>query len=60
MRRSPKKQIEKEEYQDKVNPGHRQKYNPPLRLRSTVFKSKKGYNRQNNKKDIEDATEDYL
>lgn len=58
MGRSPKKQIEKEEYQNKVNPGHKQKYDPPLRPRSTIFKSKKDYNRQNNKKDIEDAMED--
>lgn len=53
-----KKQIAKEEYQNKVNPGHKEKYNPPLRPRSTVFKSKKDYNRQDIKKDIEDRLKD--
>lgn len=47
-----KKQIKKEQYQDKVNPGHKEKYVQPLRPRSTVFKSKKTYNRQNDKVDI--------
>lgn len=50
--RSAKKQIEKEAYQNKVNPGHKEPYQQPLRPRSAVFKSKKDYNRQQDKVDI--------
>jgi len=50
--RSAKKQIEKEAYQNKVNPGHKEPYQQPLRPRSAVFKSKKDYNRQQDKIDI--------
>lgn len=46
------KQMKKIEHQNKVNPGHKEKYVQPLRPRSAVFKSKKDYNRQNDKIDI--------
>jgi hypothetical protein len=46
------KQIKKIEHQNKVNPGHKEPYAQPLRPRSAVFKSKKTYNRQNDKIDI--------
>lgn len=53
------KLMKKIEHQNKVNPGHKTKYEQPLRPRSTVFKSKKTYNRQNDKlaikKDIDNA-----
>ena len=49
---SLKKQIKKIEYQNKVNPGHKTTYQQPLRPRSTVFKSKKDYNRSKIKLDI--------
>ena len=44
--------MKKIEHQNKVNPGHKEKYVQPLRPRSAVFKSKKTYNRQNDKVDI--------
>lgn len=48
----PRKLIEKEAYQNKVNPGHKEPYKPPLRPRSAVFKTKKEYNRQQDKIDL--------
>lgn len=48
-----KKYLKKLEQQNKTNPGHKNdSYVPPLRPRSTVFKSKKDYNRTKNKEDI--------
>lgn len=52
MSKSIKKMTEKLEYQNRVNPGHQEAYNPPPRPRSAVFKSKKDYNRQQDKIDI--------
>ena len=51
------KMIKKLEYQKKVNPGHKTKYEQPLRPRSTVFKDKTKYDRKNKRKEISDATE---
>lgn len=57
--RNMNKLMKKIEHQNKVNPGHKTKYEQPLRPRSTVFKSKKTYNRKNDKlaikKDIDNA-----
>jgi uncharacterized C2H2 Zn-finger protein len=50
--------IRKQEYQDKVNPGHQTKYDQPPRPRSAVFKSDKDYDRSKNKKEIDDACRD--
>lgn len=50
--RDARKRVAKEEYQNKVNPGHKQKYQPPLRPRSTVFKSGKRQSRQQDKIDL--------
>lgn len=52
MSKSIKKQVEKLEYQDKVNPGHKTSYEQPLRPRSTTFKTIKDYNRQKSKDDL--------
>lgn len=46
------KQIKKLNHQEKVNPGHKVDYQQPLRPRSTVFKTKKDYNRQQDKINI--------
>lgn len=53
-----KKAIAKIEYQDKVNPGHKTRYDRPPRPRSAVFKSDKDYDRNKNKKEIDDACRD--
>lgn len=53
------KYIKKIKHQEKVNPGHKTIYNQPLRPRSTSFKLKTAYNRQNNKKVIKEASYDY-
>lgn len=53
------KYIEKRKYQDKVNPGHKVTYEPPLRPRSASFKLKTKYNRSNNKKVVQEARYDY-
>ena len=58
MSRNPKKIIAKEEYQNKVNPGHKTKYEGPPRPRPAVFKSDKDYDRAHNKKEIDDACRD--
>lgn len=52
MKITTNKVLKKLDYQNKVNPGHKKKYEPPLRPRSTTFKSKKDYNRQQDKIDI--------
>ena len=49
---SIKKMIEKTDYQNKVNPGHKSSYDQPLRPRATVFASKKTYNRHRAKKEV--------
>lgn len=49
---STKKFMEKLERQARTNPGHKTKYVQPLRPRSTVFKSKKAYNRQASKRAV--------
>lgn len=59
MKKSTKKMIEKLNHQEKVNPGHRNSYEPPLRPRSTYFTLKTKYNRANNKKVIKEAQNDY-
>ena len=46
------KYLDKIEYQNKVNPGHKSRYTPKLRPRSTVFELKTSYNRQKNKKEL--------
>lgn len=46
------KQIKKLNHQEKVNPGHKVAYQQPLRPRSTVFRSKKDYNKQQDKINI--------
>lgn len=53
-----KKMIAKSEYQAKVNPGHKTKYDRPPRPRSAVFRSDKDYDRSQNKKEIDDACRD--
>ncbi len=54
--RSVRKQIAKEAYANRVNPNpNRQAYTQPLRPRSTVFKSKKDYNRQTAKQECRKA-----
>lgn len=50
---STTKMLRKLEYQEKVNPGHKSDYVPEFRGRATVFKSKKTYNRQVEKKNIQ-------
>ena len=54
---SVKKIVEKIEYQDKVNPGHKKPYEQLLRPRATVFSTKKQYNRQKTKKEIKEMTD---
>ena len=39
-------------YQERVNPGHKQKYSPPLRPRSAIFKSGTEYDRAKSKIDL--------
>lgn len=51
---SIKKTMEKIEHQNKVNPGHKSSYVQPLRPRSTVFSTKKQYNRQKVKKETKE------
>ena len=46
------KYLKKIEYQEKNNPGHKTSYTPPLRPRSTVFKSRKTYDRARLKTDL--------
>ncbi len=58
MTRNPKKIIAKEEYQNKVNSGHKTKYEKPPRPRPAVFRSDKDYDRARNKKDLDDACRD--
>ena len=41
-----KKEMKLSEYREKVNPGHKTKYDRPLRPRSAVFKSKKDYSKK--------------
>lgn len=53
-----KKEMKLSEYREKVNPGHKTKYDRPLRPRSAVFKSKKDYSRKNMKKDTREACDD--
>lgn len=55
MAKSIKKMVAKQEYQERVNPGHKKAYVQPLRPRSTVFKSKKAYDRKGTKKAIAEA-----
>lgn len=58
MSKSIKKLVEKQEYQARVNPNPNKKaYVQPLRPRSTVFKSKKAYDRKNTRKEIARACE---
>lgn len=52
------KQIKKLNHQEKVNPGHKVAYQQPLRPRSTVFKTKKDYNRQQDKINIKKGNYD--
>lgn|GEM_PF-2915556 len=58
MTRNPKKIIAKEKYQNKVNPGHKTKYERPLRPRPAVFRSDKDYDRAHNQKELDDACRD--
>lgn len=58
MSRNPKKIIAKEEYQNKVNPRHKTKYERPLRPRPAVFRSDKDYDRAHNQKELDDACRD--
>jgi acetaldehyde dehydrogenase (acetylating) len=55
---SVKKIVEKIEHQDKVNPGHKKPYEPPLRPRATVFSTKKQHNRQKMKKEIKEMADE--
>lgn len=48
------KYLDKIEYQNKVNPGHKSKYTPKLRPRSTVFGLKTSYNRQKSKQELKE------
>lgn len=59
MRKSVKKMVDKLAYQEKVNPGHKTKYSPPPRPRSTSFELKTKYKRANNKKVIKEACNGY-
>ena len=45
------KLMKKLEHQAKVNPGNKVAYEQPARPRSSVFKSKKNYNRQTARKE---------
>lgn len=49
---SLRKYIEKLKYREKHSIGHKEPYDQPLRPRSVVFKSKKGYNRQRERKQL--------
>lgn len=53
------KQIKKFNHQEKVNPGHKVVYQQPLRPRSTVFRSKKDYNKQQDKINIKKGNCDW-
>lgn len=55
---SVKKIVEKIEHQDKVNPGHKKPYEPPLRPRATVFSTKKQHNRQKMNKEIKEMADE--
>lgn len=52
------KQIKKFNHQEKVNPGHKVAYQQPSRPRSTVFRSKKDYNRQQDQINIKKGNYD--
>lgn len=52
------KYFEKLKHQRRVNPGNKEKYEPEFRGRSTVFISKKGYNRQKQKLEIKNYGRD--
>ena len=53
------KQIKKFNHQEKVNPGHKVAYQQPLRPRSTVFRSKKDYNKQQDQINIKKGNCDW-
>lgn len=58
MSKSIKQLVAKQEYQARVNPNPNKKaYVQPLRPRSTVFKSKKQYDRKQTRKAIAQACE---
>lgn len=58
MSKSIKQLVAKQEYQARVNPNPNKKaYAQPLRPRSTVFKSKKQYDRKQTRKAIAQACE---